>query len=93
MADLAVIDNRIIIWRVRQLSCDGGQIGKSWEEKFFMNRETAEDFMQKRINQNNERNPQYLFKDTLENIEGIVGRCNWQFGSMIALDSFEIVRD
>ena len=87
--DAAPVDG-MVIWRVRELSCDGGEIGRSWCEKFFTSRTKAEAWMLQRIAESDERNPRYLFQKSNETIDGVVGRCNWQFMTMLSVDSVDV---
>lgn len=79
-------DRDLILYRVRTISCDGGRQGKTWSEKFFFSLREAEDYQKKLLRESDERNPKYPFKKEVENIDGIYGYCNWQFGTMIAVD-------
>lgn len=76
------------IYRVRELSCDGGHLGKTWEETFFFDVEDAESHLKKLIKKSNEQNPQYPYVP--QAIDGLRGFCNWQFGIMIALDYISV---
>lgn len=78
------------IYRVRTISCDGGRLGRTWAENFFFDRIDAEDYLKKLIRESDERNPRYLYKSESENVDGLVGFCNWQFGIMIALDYISV---
>ena len=77
----------IVIWRVRTLSCDGGRIGRSWSEEFFTKEEDARERLADLVSESDERNPRYPFKAELETIDSTEGFCNWQFGTMLAVDS------
>ena len=80
----------IIAWRVRVISCDGGLPGRAWVERFFLRKDAADKRMLEIIEDSNIRNPKYPYGAHEENLEGIVGYCNWQFGIMVTVDSIEI---
>lgn len=77
----------IVIWRVRILSCDGGRIGRSWSDEFFLKEDSAKMKMNQLIRDSDERNPQHLFKTSQETIENTVGICNRHLGIMLVVDS------
>ena len=78
------------IYRVRELSCDGGRIGRVWLEKFFMDPHAALKYLQDYIVDSDRRNPKYPFKKEPEEIDGVYGYCNWQFGTMISTDMVRV---
>lgn len=80
----------MVIWRVRCLSCDGGHVGRVWSEKFFFDSPAAIECQQNLISTSNDRNPKYLYKTEQESIDNVFGYCNWQFGTMIVLDSVKV---
>jgi len=81
---------RVTVWRVRTLSCDGGLPGREWSAEFFMDRRVAESRIRELIAQSDERNPNYPFREQQEDLDGVVGFCNWQFGTMLTLDAVEV---
>lgn len=81
---------RMTIWRVRLISCDGGQPGREWKAKFFRHKKDAKNCLFKEIAESDRRNPKYLFKTTEEMVDGVVGYCNWQFGGMLTMDAVEV---
>jgi len=44
MGDSENLAEALVIWRVRLVSCDGGQIGRCWSEWFFLDGEVAREF-------------------------------------------------
>jgi len=79
--------------RLRLLSCDGNRIGKTWEEHFYADLNTATTAMYTAVDKRNEneqkRNRLFaLYKpDCVENVEGY---CDWQYGLMLAVDQITI---
>jgi hypothetical protein len=80
----------MVIWRVRRLSCDGGHIGRTWSEIFFTNPDKALTQLRNQISKSDKQNPKYPYKTQPESVENVIGYCNWQFGTMIALDSIKV---
>jgi hypothetical protein len=78
------------IWRVRKVSFDGAQIGREWKSAFFLNEAKALDYMRQLIEESNKSNPKYPFETEQEDLDGVRGYCNWQFGSMITMDSVRV---
>ena len=78
------------IYRVRTISCDGGRRGRTWTESFFFEQTDAEDYLEKLIRESDERNPKYPYKSEPENVDDLVGFCNWQFGDMVVLDYISV---
>lgn len=78
------------IYRVRELDCDGGVIGKTWSEEFYSDVELAKDRQRELIESSNTKNLQYPFDDVLNNVDGHSGYCNRQFGIMISIDDIVI---
>lgn len=83
-------DRNFTLYRVRSISCDGGVIGRTWNEDFFFNEEDANHRLRTLISENDNRNPKYPFKTLPEIIDGISGYCNWQFTTMLTVDKVEI---
>lgn len=80
-----------LAWRVRRLSCDGGSIGKTFEEEHYATKELAEQRQRELIQASDERNPKYKFCTEPVMIDRVTGFCNWQFGVMIAVDSVDVI--
>lgn len=78
------------IYRVRVISCDGGKPGREWQVFLFLNLVDASRKLHELIDESDKRNPKYPFEKTPENLDKISGYCNWQFGTMITLDSLEV---
>lgn len=82
--------NHTTIWRIRKVSCDGGKLGKEWATEFFTDMNMAENRLMEWVAEHNNRNPQYKFKTELEEIDGVRGFCNWQFGIMLAIENVKL---
>lgn len=80
----------LLVWRVRTIDCDGGKLGHVWAETFFRAEESATNHLKKVIEEKNLKNPKYPYKADSEVIDGVSGFCNWQFSTMVAMDSFEV---
>lgn len=80
----------MILFRVRCLSCDGGHTGRVWSEKFFTDPDKALAQLQNQIAKSDKQNPKYPYKVQQESIDNVFGYCNWQFGTMIAMDSVKV---
>jgi len=79
----------IVIWRVRRISCDGGQPGREWSSEFFLDEYKASNRLMELIAESDSRNPKYPFKKDQEFVGGVRGYCNWQFGIMLTMDAVE----
>ncbi|TWU51484.1 hypothetical protein Poly59_30760 [Rubripirellula reticaptiva] len=79
----------LVIWRVRLVSCDGMRQGREWSAEFFTSKESAERRLQESIDESDRRNPKYLFESQQEDVDGLRGNCNWQFGEMLVMDAVE----
>lgn len=86
--DTAPVD-RLVIWRVRKISCDGGQPGREWLSEFFLDKGKASNRLMELIAESDRRNPKYPFRSDHEELDGVRGYCNWQFGVMLTMDSVE----
>lgn len=81
------------VWRIKLVSCDGARIGKTWKEWFFLSEPVALEYLKNKIEEENKnelrrnRNFALYQKDF---VETICGWCNWQYGTMYILDSFEV---
>ena len=78
------------IWRVRRIDCDGRLPGRVWSSEYFADEQEAVQRLKELIAESDERNPRYPFETQEEDIDGIRGYCNWQFGIMLTLDSAEV---
>lgn len=92
-------DGRIVtmpplkVWRLRELSCDGGRIGRTWSESFFTNKDKADERLAAMVAEKNtqEKSRGRDFAMYMSRVvDGTVGWCSWQYGIMIAIDSFEV---
>lgn len=79
----------IVIWRVRQISCDGGQLGREWSAEFFLDECRASNHLKELLAESDRRNPKYPFEKDQEELDGVRGYCNWQFGIMLTMDAVE----
>jgi len=82
--------SNLVIWRVRQISCDGGQPGREWLSKFFTDETKAAALLSEWIFESNKRNPKYLFREEQEVVGGVRGYRNWKFGIMLTMDAVEV---
>jgi hypothetical protein len=79
----------VVIWRVRRISCHGGQLGREWSSEFFLDECKASHRLMELVAESNKRNPRYPFKTDQEELDGVRGYCNWQFGIMLTMDAVE----
>lgn len=82
--------DRTTIWRVRQISFDGGRLGRELSAEFFFDEQTAASRLMQLIAEYNERNSNYPCEVDQEELEGVRGYCNWRFGDMFTMDSVEV---
>lgn len=91
------MDEIIKAYQVVVCSCDGGRIGETYGQHFFIKKAKAEAKMLKLVNDHNEkeqqrgkyyRGPGQLYKQ--DSVDGVSGWCCWQYGSMIYLKEIKI---
>lgn len=76
----------MIIHRIRTIDIDGNKLGRVWDEKLFMQKEEAEEYLTTEVDFRNCSGMRYI----LETVEGVIGYCNWLNGIMICYDSVEV---
>jgi hypothetical protein len=86
------VDTRVI-WRVRHMNCDGGMLGRVWQEWFMRTEEEANVGM---LHEVTTRNATELRRDrayaryAAATVEGLQGYASWQYGTMFAVDSITV---
>ena len=80
------------LWRCKRLSCDGGRLGKVWQEWFFLSEGEAKNKLYQEVSDRNtvelDRGSKCRWKP--DTVEGVEGYCNWQYGSMLICDRVEV---
>ena len=78
------------IYRVKEVSCDGGHIGRTWKEYFYKTGSEAVLAMAALIKESDEKNPKHPYNKEPEIIDTECGFCNWQFGNIIIHDTITV---
>ena len=86
------------IHRFRKVCCDGGRIGRTYEERFFVSEDSAWDSMHEEIGNANAREVELgrdsecrMYRKGV--VEGVDGYCNWAYGIMFILVTVEVEQD
>ena len=63
---------------------------ESGRQSFFLDERKASKRLMELIAEKNRRNPKYPFNACQEELDGVRGYCNWQFGIMLTIDSVKV---
>lgn len=90
----------MIAYQIIRCSCDGGRIGKVWDQEFYYDKDRAERFLAATVEKHNQRERLHAQQRHVSDlnwrllteavVEGIQGYCSWCYGVMVYLAEIHI---